>query len=332
MMFFLSIIFLFVQQTGIQQTAADLHYAAGLPVTGRLVFPIGFPQQYLDITLENESSGITVATTKSGPNGEFRFDGVGDGQYVFVISARGLQYVRQRLMLDRQQFGLVRVAIPLRRLKAKSLIDAEDTVSIWSLKQDIPNEAVKAVEKGLEEQQKGNLVKTASELERAFRIAPGYYEANVQLGIFYHKQGRREEARDLLVRALEMNPASRKARAVLGLIYYETEDFQKSADILNESARLGNTSADLYYLLGMSYLHLGELELAEQTLQRTIALSDGTMGETHLQLHNVYLRLKEPRKALEQLDSYLQNFPNAVNRLEIQSKAEVLRKALAPGV
>lgn len=207
------------------QTAAELHYANGLPIVGRLIFPFGIPVSYLDVQLEDEQTGRVIGAAKSGPNGEFQFSGVAvDKSYNFVINAEGLMYVRQPLVLDKQNFGAVRIAIQLRRLQGKSLFDAEDVVSIQSLTTPkVPKGAQAAVENGLEEKRKGNLLKAALELEKALKIAPDYYEANLQLGIFYHTQGRKVEARRLLTRALELNSASRKARAVLGLIYYETE-------------------------------------------------------------------------------------------------------------
>lgn len=311
----------------IQPGAVKLHYEDGLPIVGRLIFPFGVPQSYLEIEMEAED-GTVVRATKSGPNGEFRFDGVKLGSYYFIINTQGLDFVRQPLILDMQNFGSIRPMIQLRRLHGKSLDEFEDVVSIANLVQSVPKDAIKAVEKALEEQRKNDVVKMVAELERALKIAPNYYDANLHLGLHYKKAGQREQAVRLLLRAVEVNSASMKARAALGQLYFEGGEFQKAVDVLSEAARLGNTSPDLYFMLGTSHYKLGALVLAEESLNRTIVMSAGTMGETYLQLHNVYLKNKQLEKALLQLETYLLRFPDAPDRQDIQSRVEKLRAGI----
>jgi len=130
----------------------------------------------------------------------------------------------------------------------------------------------------------------------------------------------------LLSRALDVNSASIAARTALAEIHFETADFRKTIDALSEVSKLGTSSADVYFMIGTSHYKLGALDIAEENLLRSLTLSPETMGQSHLQLHNVYLRRRDLPKALEQLDTYLQKFPNAQDRADIQSKADKIRK------
>ena len=303
--------------------AIRLAYENGLPVVGRLIFPSDVPVRFIEIELEVED-GTVMDSIKSGPNGEFRFDGVKLGRYYIVINAQGIAPVRQQLRLDGTNFGSVRLEIPLHGFTAAE--GGEDVVDVEKLKQKIHKDAVKAFEKAEEARRKRDIKKFKSELEKALKIAPDFYEANLRLGLYHQGTGSREEALRLLSRALDVNSASIAARTALAEIHFETADFRKTIDALSEVSKLGTSSADVYFMIGTSHYKLGALDIAEENLLRSLTLSPETMGQSHLQLHNVYLRRRDLPKALEQLDTYLQKFPNVQGRADIQSKADRIRK------
>jgi tetratricopeptide (TPR) repeat protein len=119
------------------------------------------------------------------------------------------------------------------------------------------------------------------------------------------------------------------ARSELGQYRFEDGQFQEAANLLSEAVRLGSLSPDVYYMLGTSYYKLGQLDLAEASLRRALAINP-TIGKAYLQLYNVYMRGKAPDKALKVVDTYLAKYPAASDRAYVQSMADKLRKALKP--
>ena len=51
-------------------------------------------------------------------------------------------------------------------------------------------------------------------------------------------------------------------------------------------------------------------------------------GPSRLQLVNVYMRTRQPSKALEQLDAYVEAFPDAPDHDAIKRRADQLRQML----
>jgi outer membrane protein assembly factor BamD (BamD/ComL family) len=82
-------------------------------------------------------------------------------------------------------------------------------------------------------------------------------------------------------------------------------------------------------MLGASYVQLGQLDLAEASLLRALAITP-SVAKAHMQLYNVYMKRKMPDKALKEADTYLEQYPNAPDRDYVQAMAEKLRKALKP--
>jgi Flp pilus assembly protein TadD len=312
------------------------HFANGIDVTGKLVWPADVSPHLLDIDLEDEDGNI-IQSTKSESNDQFRFTHVAVvnattcafKNYHLQINAVGLDIVRQPLALSTGNFSGAQVTIQLRRIPGLHSRSSEAVISIASLKQTPPAQALAAFDKAMAEQRKGDPKKSVADFERALKIYPDFYEANLELGLQYDKEGRDDDAIRLLSRALEINPASVRARTALGRHAYESKDFEKAAGLLKDAVQLGETSGDVYFMLGMSYINIDETDLAEASLLRALVIAPGK-SEIHLALHNIYIKRRELDKALKELDTFLQEFPDAPDRERIQAEADRLRKALQP--
>jgi tetratricopeptide (TPR) repeat protein len=307
-----------IQSGAVRQSVKD-----GFPLYGKLIFPPGVKPTVIDVVMES-FEGVIVAKTNSSPNAEFRFNNVMLGRYNIVIEGERYENVRQMLEVDTRSFGMINVEI---KLKLRPGLDGE--AATMPARTTVPRDAEKEFMKGLEEQRKGNAQKAVPHYEKALKIAPTYYEANVQLGVYHQKNGNPAEAARLLEQAVKSNPASLSGRLTLSRLYMQTQEFQKVIDSLRD-ARGGMGSAETYYLMGTAHYKLDELQDAEKDLQQALELSPETMGGAHLQLYNVYMRSRQPVKALEALDGYLARFPNAPDRQNIEERAAALRKAIKP--
>lgn len=323
LMLFAMLLFLAFQSPTVLQSVAD-----GFPVLGKLQFSQGVEPTTTEVILESED-GQVLDRAASSPNGDFRFKGVKLGRYWLVIEGEKFQNVRERLEIDVRTFGVVNVTLVLHpRMGVKPSSPAEDVVSVGMLRRKIPKDALKEYEKALEERKKGDGKKAVEHFQKAIKIAPDFYEGHLQLGLYLQKSGSRDEAIRSFEKAIELNPVSVSGRTSLGRLYLDSEQYQKAVDTENEALKIGPAAADAYFVLGTAHYKLNSLALAEENLQRALTMSPETMSGARLQLYNVYMRGRRPLQALEQLDAYLTNFPNASNHAAIQEQADRLRQAL----
>lgn len=300
----------------------------GYPLLGKLEFTEGVEKTMVDVILESDE-GQALDRTTSSPNGEFRFKAVKLGRYWLVIEGEKFENVRERLEVDVRTFGVVNVTLVLHpRNGIRASGSGENVVSVDSLRRKAPKDAMKEYEKALDEQRKGDPKKVLDHLQKAIKIFPDFYDAHLQLGSHFQKAGNRPEAIKSFEKAVELDPASIKARNELGQLYLDSQEYEKAAGIEEEALKIGRVTADNFFILGTAYYKLNELDLAEENLQRALTLSPASMGNAHLQLYNVYMRGRQPMKALEQLDTYLTSFPKASNRDSIQEQADKLRQSL----
>ncbi len=301
----------------------------GLPIIGQLHFEEGAEPAIVDVELRDIVARNILDQVTSNPAGVFRFNDVPLGRYQVVIETVRYQRVQQLLAVDTKTFGMISLDISLypRRVAA----GGEPLVSLEELRRGIPSEAIDEYEKAIEELQKENSGKAIDRLERALQIAPDFYEAHLQLGFSHQREGRRAQAISSLERAAELNEASREARTWLGRLCFEAGEFQRSVAALSERFELGAPSADDHFYIGSSYYRIGNLAGAEQNLLRASELASENSGPARLQLFNVYIRSGQPRKALEQLDAYVEEFPDAPNADAIKERADQIRRDLGPG-
>ena len=298
----------------------------GFPLIGQLHFEGGAEAAVVEIELRDDGDAVVLDRTTSNPAGAFYFDDVKVGRYWIAIESERYQRVKHPLAVDVLTFAVINLELSL--YPRRVLADGTPVVSLEELRRDIPRKALDKLEDGIGEFQKDNEKKGIDRLEEALEIAPRFFEAHLQLGFAHQRAGRREEAIASLVSADELNPASPQATTWLGHLYFETERFQEAIDTLTRRLDMGAAAADDYFHIGSSYYKMGLLAEAEENLLHAVALWPDEAGTSRLQLFNVYMRGRQPLKALEQLDAYVQAFPDALDHDAIKQRADELRKML----
>ena len=298
----------------------------GFALFGQLHFEEGAEPGTVDVELRDGVARSILDQVTSNPAGVFRFNDVAMGRYYVVIESERYQRVQQLLVVNTQTFAMINLDIPMYPRRVE--VEGETLVSMEELRRNVPREAIDEYDEAVAELQKENSDNAIDHLERALEIAPDFYEAHLQLGLTHQRQERRAQAISSLERAAELNEASAEARAWLGRLYFEAGEFQRSVAALRERLELGAPSADDHFYSGSSYYRLGNLGAAERNLLRAAELESENSGQARLQLFNVYIRSGQPRKALEQLDAYLEEFPDAPNHDAIRQRADQIRKDL----
>ncbi len=252
-------------------------------------------------------------------------------EYWVEIHAEGMGSLRQKLFVPRECYPDPGIALDILLHPAVKPSEGyeEDTVAIESLARKIPDKITQAFEKSTEKPAKTAPQDVSAPLVEILKTTPDYYDATLALGLEYKRAGRSEDSIRTLTHALEINSGSMLARSALGQYSYEANDFRKAVELLSEAVRLGSTSSSVYYMLGASYVQLGQLDLAEASLLRSLKFTP-SVPKAHMQLYNVHMARHQPELALKEADTYLEEYPEAKDKAYVQSMTDKIRKTLKP--
>jgi len=291
-------------------------------VSGTVVMP-GVDMSDRSIVVYLESGDQPVAKTYADSMGQFEFYNVSAGQYVIRIREEGFKEATHIVDVP-HAFTSIRVMLekappanqPEARTPGPPIVDVRQLA--------IPKKAASEYEKAMKEIRKNNLPKSIERLKNALKIAPDYYDAHWQLGLQYlkSKQGRLAEAE--LLRAAELNSRVADPLLALGALYIQEQAPAKAVPVLNRALELKPGSAAATYSLGSAFYGLNELSKAEETLKRAQSLDKDLHG-VRLMLVNVYMKQRRYDEALQQLEAFIQEAPNAPQR----ASAGELRDRLA---
>lgn len=137
--------------------------------------------------------------------------------------------------------------------------------------------------------------KALKEIERAVKVFPSSTVAWGELADLHAAAGRMEEAAAAWNAALEINPALSGALVNLGTYYAGEGAMVLAAEYFQKAAWLQPDNPTVLRLLGRAQLESGQIDKAEESLQRALALYDKD-AETHYGLYLVY-RNDRPNEA-----------------------------------
>jgi tetratricopeptide (TPR) repeat protein len=95
------------------------------------------------------------------------------------------------------------------------------------------------------------------------------------LGAFYARHGRAEEAIPLLDRALRIDPGNLEARVNLGTAFGSSGQLDRAIEQFERVVEGGHESTDVYNALARAYGEQGNLPVAADWLRRSLALNPG---------------------------------------------------------
>lgn len=221
-----------------------------------------------------------------------------------------LDAYRQAVELDPERIAIYRGLVPL----AFSLNETDE-----GLKYALKLVELDPGDAGLMQQlarvlvSRGQIVEAATLLERAAKsgmvdeMSPQYVGLQRDLGVLYAAQGNNEKAADafeILLKALG-DPAA-----------YGLEARQRSALLADPETT--------YERLGQTFLDAGRIDPAVEAFEKAAEARRGKPGILQYDLARVYLKAKQPEKALEQLDAYVKEQRTDRGRAAYDLLAEVL--------
>lgn len=245
-------------------------------------------------------------------SGRYEFDGLSDGRYTirvlpFNYDLQDLSYPieintinikgTQGVTFINQDFYLAP--------KKGGLVEAELGV-IFA--QDIPSEAKKLYENGVNDLSKKRKDEGMAELRKAIDIFPAYYLALHRLGKELFVKGEYGEAAQRFIKAIEVNSKSATSLYYLGscLNKLGTQYNKAAIAALNQAYILAPSSTQVLYVLGKVEREEGDFTNAEKYLLLAKKSSKVPVPEIHSELAQLYANdLKKFDEAADELESYM---------------------------
>jgi tetratricopeptide (TPR) repeat protein len=268
-----------------------------------------------NLTIGNE---LTLITDQSGG---FEFRSLSAGTYTVVVDAGdAFELARESVTIDpdiRQNFP---GSIPLPPspkiynvpvyLQLKHNASERNGVLNAKLAQ-MPKEAVRHYEKGLDLVQTGRSDDALSEFKQAVAIYPALSPAYVEMGKIYLKTSRMDDAVAALSLAIKYEPNDFDTTLDYAIALYGKRDFVTAEPQFDKAAQLNAAAVTPHYYLGLLFIQTKKLERAQAELETAKRLKgDKNFPLLHRYLGGVYVARNLNRQAVAELEIYLALAPD----------------------
>jgi hypothetical protein len=315
-------------------TASDYAVPQTFRLSGKIV--VGLDEPVITLVTLKPVVGDTPAaqTVQSFANGTFRFENVQLATYVVEVVDSHFNLYQNTIWLREPKDTSKELFIRLTRFGEGGAQPAPD-IELYTLNAEtlasMPPKAIEEFNKGVDAIRNPAKNNPAdAHFKRAIAAAPQFYEAQLQLGLEQQRQNKKDDAIQSFERAAAIKPAESRPLSALGSLYVDTQKYQKAADTLAKLAALAKLSPRNEYDLGTAFYRLERMPEAVEHLLASINSGNDTDPAPFLQLHNVFIKMRNGGAALEVLDDYLKLFPYDSNHAVMTERAQQMRKLIKP--
>ena len=157
---------------------------------------------------------------------------------------------------------------------------------------------------GLYYSRQGRLDEALSHYQKAVMIDPGYVEPHNNRGIVYHSQGKFNEALSCYAQALSIDPRYVEAENNRGLTYYAMGKPDQSLASFKKALAIKPDFAEAYYNLGLLYYAQQMIDEAIASYRQALRI-DPYYVEAHYNLGNAYFDIKRYDEAIAAYENAL---------------------------
>jgi tetratricopeptide (TPR) repeat protein len=299
-LFFLSAVFILSQNAFGQST-----------ISGIIFDKQRNPLIDVDVELLNERYQ-TDRRAKTDASGRYSFGGLRNGRYYVKVYAfrYDLEDQTQDIEINTQNIrggeGSGFFSLDFYLLPRKGGLAETELSVVFS--QEVPPEAKKLYEKGIELLANKKTTDGVMKLNEAIKIFPDYYLALMRIGKELMILKNFQDAVPFFFKAANVNPKSATAFYYLGDCLHQLgKEYNKSAlAALNQAFVLAPASTGVLYVLGKVERAEGKYQEAEKHLLQAKKVSKNPIPEIHKELAQLYGNdLKKYKEAADELELYL---------------------------
>ncbi len=331
----LSILLLLVPVAVRAQGTASTGTGGSSTLKGDVFFPSGRRAEgSIQVKLQSFNAGeITVMTDAKG---SFTFGSLAPGNYTVVVDAGENYEIARESVVIESELNPARSAGPVNLISGRYSVminlqpkrefgpRAKASVVNAALA-EVPDEARRLYEKGLELAGAGDTVKAIDNLRAAVSLYPKFPLALNELGVQYLKVGQPSKAIAVLESASTLSPDAFAPKLNLGIALLETNRFFEAEKQLREALRLNQSIPTAHMYLGVALARLHNDQEAERELRDAINSGSNQVGLAHKYLGGLYWKQHNYRQAADELDTYLRLTPNAQDADRLRATIKDLR-------
>jgi tetratricopeptide (TPR) repeat protein len=257
------------------------------------------------VTLKS-STGIPVTTTFTHDNGEFMFDGLGNGEYVIEINVKDYERVQQGVSIS----GASRMGLSFFLNRTGKAVIPAMQMSISAHQLSVPHKAHDEFEKGMTLiYLKSDYRGAVTQFQFATRDFPTYYEAYAEEGSAYYQLQEMDHAEEALRKSVELSSGQyADAMFTLAALLTDTKRFQEAETTARRGVSVDSTSWRGPFELARALTALKKTEEAEKTAQQSRDLMPDN-PPVYLLLANIHIQKKDYPALLRDIDDYLRLAP-----------------------
>jgi tetratricopeptide (TPR) repeat protein len=282
---------------------------------------------YVELQNEMLMSLNRIRTTASG---RFSFTVANSGNYVVKVLATGTNYMDASETVEivdvtqrssDQQYVDIYLKFDKNKINT-GVVGITEAVFV----QDIPAEAKRLFDTAAKDLQ-SNRPEAFDEIDQALKIFPDYFEALNLAGREYVQRKEYEKALPYLIKAISVNQRSYSGFYNLAFACYQLNHRPEATEAARGATILQPSSVNAQLLYGTLLRLGGDMENAEKALLKASEAGKGmAIPDVHWQLALLYNKTGRNKEAVDQLEAYLKDAPNAPNKKEIRDLMAKLKK------
>ena len=280
----------------------------------RAVFSIGgtirdesdhHAMENISVTLK-QLTGNTINSIFTRGNGDFEFDGLGNGEYIVEINVRDYERLQQTVTIS----GASRMGLSIFLARTGKAANPPIQLSISAHQLSVPHKAHDEFEKGMSLiYMKLDYRGAIAQFQLAIRDFPTYYEAYAEEGNAYYQLQEMGPAEEALQKAVDLSSGQyADAMFTLAAIMTDTKRFKEAETISRRGISVDSSSWRGPFELARALNALKQPEEAEKTAQQSRDLMPDN-PPVYLLLANIHIQRKDYAALLRDLDDYLRLAP-----------------------
>lgn len=352
LMFVFLCVFFQAAQTARAQLATNSSGTGGRnTIQGSIFLPNGNRSGDGTINVRLESSSFSALSVVVDRNGGFAFTNLTPGGYTLIVDAgEGFQIARESVYIDESVSmsdvnpssaggsqirtipsmpRTVRVPIYLQLKRGAPVNNAILNAKLA----DVPKDALKHYEKGIEFAQIGKSLDAVAELKLAVAAYSQFPLALAELGKQYLRLGNLNEAIVALRSSVSLDAAYFDAKLDYGIALLNKKEMDAAEKQLKDAAQINAAAVTPHYYLGLVFIEKQNLDEAKRELELGKKLSgdkgypqiNRLLSAVYFGLSKIYFDKKQYGLAANELEKFLQITPDVKNAEKIRQVIKDLR-------
>jgi tetratricopeptide (TPR) repeat protein len=281
-----------------------------------------------------------VARAEVDDSGNYSMPGLQKRSYRLVAIVDGKKQERREIEILCRPGALVSKDFHYGRIPSTLMLgfpaEDPDIVDVAELDGDYSRDVLRDYERAFQDYINGNPSRALERLESIAARAPGFYGAHARLGVIYQQEGCYFDAEVEYSRASDLSPRSPQPLLNLASVQLRAADTPGELDrmttralsTLERAIELRPESAIAHCLVGSAHAKANSPEEAEKHFKIALEL-DGNFAAPRLMLASLYVRQQNWGEAVENLETYLKDFPSSQDRFIVKKMLEDARSKAA---